>query len=72
MLVDPTDVDAVARAIDRVLQDVDLYLDLAARGRRRAKMFSWQRAARETTAIYRAVMGTNDGNTPYGNGYELL
>ncbi len=58
LLVDPRDVEAIADAIERVLDDERLAADLRARGLRRAADFSWDRAARETLAVYeRAQLG---------------
>ncbi|HEX6107222.1 MAG TPA: glycosyltransferase family 1 protein [Gemmatimonadales bacterium] len=53
---DPRDVEAMAAAIAAVCRDPALRRDLAARGRARAAAFSWERAARETLAIYRRVL----------------
>lgn len=58
LLVDPRDTEAIADAIERVASDADLAADLRARGFRRAAEFSWERAARETLAVYeRAQLG---------------
>lgn len=43
--------------IARVASDAPLRAELSARGRARAAGFSWERAARETLAIYRRVLG---------------
>jgi glycosyltransferase involved in cell wall biosynthesis len=55
VLVDPTDTDAIAEAMRRLDGDEALRRDLAARGRERAAgpAFSWERAARQTLAVYR-------------------
>ena len=53
---DPRDVEAMAAAIAAVCRDPALRRDLAVRGRARAAAFSWERAARETLAIYRRVL----------------
>jgi glycosyltransferase involved in cell wall biosynthesis len=55
LLVDPTDVHELAAAIAEVLGDSALRGALAARGRARAAGFSWERAARETVAVYEAA-----------------
>ncbi len=52
MLVEPHDLSALANAMDRVLADQDLRAGLTARGLAQARRFSWERAARETLAIY--------------------
>lgn len=57
LLVPPTDVDAIAEGLARLLQDSALRADLAERGGRRAARFSWERCARETLAVYTAVGG---------------
>jgi glycosyltransferase involved in cell wall biosynthesis len=58
--VDPYDVDALAAAIGRVLGDAPLRAELRARGLARAAQFTWERAARETLAVYREVLGTRN------------
>jgi glycosyltransferase involved in cell wall biosynthesis len=45
--------DAIADALARVLTDAGLRDDLRARGLARAAGYSWERAARETLAVYR-------------------
>jgi glycosyltransferase involved in cell wall biosynthesis len=55
LLVDPRDVGALADAVERVIADAALRADLCARGVKRAAQFSWERAARETLDVYRAV-----------------
>jgi len=57
LLVPPTDVDAIAEGLGRLLRDGVLRADLAERGLRRAGLFSWERCARETLAVYEAVAG---------------
>jgi glycosyltransferase involved in cell wall biosynthesis len=51
-LFDPLDVEAIAAAVGRVLDDGALRRSLIERGRRRAAQFTWQRAARATFASY--------------------
>ena len=55
LLVDPLDVPAMAQALGRVLGDLSLRQDLRARSLARAALFSWERAARETLAVYRRM-----------------
>ena len=57
LLVSPTDVEAIADGLTRLLDDAALRADLAARGLRRAAAFSWERCARETLAVYTSVVG---------------
>lgn len=53
MLLSPYDVAAWAEAIERLWHDEPLRHMLAQRGPLQAARFSWERAARETLAIYR-------------------
>jgi alpha-1,3-rhamnosyl/mannosyltransferase len=55
--VDPTDVDAIATGITRMLDEPALREERCERGRRHAATFSWARAAAETAAVYRRVLG---------------
>lgn len=57
VLVDPSDVDGLAHAIERVLSDADLRRDLRGRGLGQAARFSWDRTARETISVYKRVVG---------------
>jgi glycosyltransferase involved in cell wall biosynthesis len=49
----PGDDAALATALLRLIEDSALQADLAARGPQRAASFTWERAARETLAVYR-------------------
>ena len=53
---DPRDTQAMAAAIAPVLGDSDLRAEMRGRGLQQAARFSWQRAARETVAVYERVM----------------
>lgn len=55
-LVNPLDVEALARAIAHSMADPEHRASLAELGRRRAREFSWERAAKRTLAIYRSVV----------------
>jgi len=55
LLVDPTDVRALAGAMERVLRDETLRATLRARGIERARRFTWARAAQETMQVYENV-----------------
>jgi glycosyltransferase involved in cell wall biosynthesis len=50
--VDPTDRAAAAQAMVRLAREPGLRTDLAARATARVRQFSWDRAARETIAVY--------------------
>jgi glycosyltransferase involved in cell wall biosynthesis len=56
LLFDPSDPAAIARAIERLLGDRALAERLRAAGRDRAAGFTWERAARETLAVYARVL----------------
>jgi glycosyltransferase involved in cell wall biosynthesis len=55
-LVNPLDVEALARAIAHSMADPEHRSSLAELGRRRAREFTWERAARRTLAIYKSVI----------------
>ncbi len=58
LLVDPTDVSALAGAISRVLSDPALAGELSRAGPAQAARFSWERTARLTYEVYeRALAG---------------
>lgn len=52
ILVEPRDVGGLMQALARVLDDASLRADLRARGVQRAQQFTWERAARQTLAVY--------------------
>ena len=54
-LVDPTDVQAIAAAMQRVVTQPDRRAALVARGRERAQAFTWPRAAQRLLAVLREV-----------------
>ncbi|MDE2058505.1 MAG: glycosyltransferase family 4 protein [candidate division NC10 bacterium] len=53
--VDPRDPEALADAMNAILEDETLAVMLRARGFDRIKQFSWERTARETLQAYRRV-----------------
>jgi glycosyltransferase involved in cell wall biosynthesis len=55
LLVDPHDVDELTFAMWRVLNDSNLRYEMSEKGLKQANSFSWERAARETLAIYQQV-----------------
>ncbi len=59
MLVAPEDVEGLTVAMWRVLTDDDLHREMRAKGVKRAATFSWERAARETLAVYEKVSQGN-------------
>jgi glycosyltransferase involved in cell wall biosynthesis len=61
LMVDASSVDAIAEAVFRVLSDARLRAELVRRGRARAELFSWDKAARETTEVYRELGSGRSG-----------
>ena len=55
-LVDPKDVDALARSIARLLEDDKERQHLSAAGLRRAAMFNWERTARSIREVYEEAL----------------
>jgi glycosyltransferase involved in cell wall biosynthesis len=55
LLVDPDDVDAIERALAKLLSSPELRAELVERGRRRAAAFSWRRCAKLTAHAYWAT-----------------
>jgi glycosyltransferase involved in cell wall biosynthesis len=56
LLVDPTDVDAIAEAILRLATDDALRAELVERGFANVKRFSWEKCARETLDVLEGVL----------------
>jgi glycosyltransferase involved in cell wall biosynthesis len=54
---DPTDAGALRGALARLLGDDALRAELAARGRARAKAFTWERTCAATLDVYRRALG---------------
>jgi len=52
VLVDPFDVDAIANAIKRVIDDPEMRLVLRKKGFAQVARFSWSETARQTLAVY--------------------
>jgi glycosyltransferase involved in cell wall biosynthesis len=55
LLVNPRDVEEIAVALHRLLTDDHLHAELSAKGIQRARVFSWDKAARRTLEVYRRV-----------------
>ena len=53
---DPVDVEDIAATLLRVLQDHELRAGMIERGRAHAATLSWERAARETAAVYAELL----------------
>jgi len=56
LLVDPFDVDAIAGALRRLLDDPDLVARLGTAARQQAATFTWTRTAEAVTDAYRAAV----------------
>ncbi len=56
LCVPPTDVEALAHALDKVVSDESLRAELVTKGLARAKEFTWAKAARELVEKYRALL----------------
>ena len=57
VLIDPFQVDDLASAVDQVVGDGALREDLIQKGFSRAAQFSWERTARQTLEVFKAVAG---------------
>lgn len=64
LLADPRQPEDVAATAARILSDDGLRRRLVARGRERAALFSWERAARETIAVYEQCAGEREAGQP--------
>jgi glycosyltransferase involved in cell wall biosynthesis len=56
LLVNPDDPEDIARALGRVLAEEPLRARMRERGLAQAAHFAWDKAARETLAVYREVL----------------
>ncbi len=56
ILVDPMDVNAIARAISQVLDEPELAMSMRERGITQAQQFSWEQTARRTTDLYERLL----------------
>ena len=55
LTIDPYDIEGLAKAMEQLLMDQELRSEMRARGLVRAKLFSWERTARETLRVYEEV-----------------
>lgn len=51
LMVDPYDVEAIADGLQRLVEDTTLRQELRQKGLERAKLFSWEKTARETWKV---------------------
>ncbi len=54
--VNPYDIDALTHAIKKVMDDQNLYQTLVQKGFERAKLFSWDKSARQLRDIYATLL----------------
>jgi glycosyltransferase involved in cell wall biosynthesis len=59
LLVDPLDVNALAETMSQTLAGEDLQQEMRQKGMIQVAKFSWERAARETLAVYHQVIEGN-------------
>ena len=57
LLVDPFDVESLAKAIETLISDSSLRAELSVKGLARAKLFDWRETARQTLAVYMKAVG---------------
>ena len=55
LAVDPFDIDAIAGAIKRLVNDSALRTELSVKGQQRAGEFNWRETAKKTLAVYKEV-----------------
>lgn len=56
VLVDPTSVDEIRQGLERLMTDANLRNELRERGSIQARLFSWERTARQTVDVYHEVL----------------
>jgi alpha-1,3-rhamnosyl/mannosyltransferase len=56
MMQDPLDTDALQNAMKRLIDDRAFWLQKAAASLKQAALFSWERCAKETIAVYRRAL----------------
>lgn len=57
LTVDPYNVEAISQALERVVSDETLRRDLQARGRERARAFTWEKTAERVVAALHQTLG---------------
>lgn len=57
LLVDPFDIESIAAAIGKVINDSDFRSQLIVKGLERARLFDWRQTARQTLAVYKKAAG---------------
>ena len=60
LLFDPRDPKTIAQQMERIYADPELRSAMAAKGRERAREFSWRRTASQTLELYLEMLGRGD------------
>jgi glycosyltransferase involved in cell wall biosynthesis len=55
LMIDPHDIEGLTVAMWRVLTEEELRRDLICKGLKRARLFSWEKAARQTLEVYHKI-----------------
>ncbi len=58
LMVDPTNLDALIAALDRLISSETLRHDLTTRGLVRARTFTWERSAQQLNDLYRRLLAS--------------
>ena len=56
IMVDPYDIDGLAKAMHEILNNDGLREDMIKKGLERAKLFSWEKCAKEVLEVYEEVL----------------
>jgi len=71
LMVNPYDIDQLARTMERVLRDEGLRQRLIAKGYEQVAKFNWYRVARNTLAVYYEVYNSAREGSAHGNFLSL-
>ncbi len=63
LLVDPSNIEELASAIQRLLDDAQLREDLRQKGYKRVEQFSWTASAQKMLAVYQQLYGKETGTS---------
>ncbi|MBI4758040.1 MAG: glycosyltransferase family 4 protein, partial [Chloroflexi bacterium] len=66
LTIDPRRHQELAQALQRVLEDAALRVELRGKGLGQAARFSWERAARETLRVYESVLENLTNEVQFG------
>lgn len=56
ILVDPDNTEKIKKEIDNLMKDKEMQKELIAKGIKRAKEFTWEKTAQETTIVYKNLL----------------